>query len=237
MPTQLKKIEAHADHLLDEFIRLRERYALFHAMRHADIRKLSGHQFLGFKILRKALFLSCVQDIVKLSLDKGKRAPSLYNLVQKLTDASVQTRLRERFVVWRIPSVEEESDPDVLSALKRIELGKEAERRDQFDDLYCEATEAWSVLSTSPVMEHYHTIRNKVSAHTEVQHVADKYQPVDIAALGIKWDDLARTVETMQRLVELLGLLIRNACFAWDRLYAQLSKAASALWPPSGEAR
>jgi hypothetical protein len=76
------------------------------------------------------------------------------------------------------------------------------------------------VLSTSPVMEHYRTIRNKVSAHTEVQHVADKYQRVDIATLGVKWDDLPKILDKMQRLVELLGLLIRNACFAWDMLEA-----------------
>jgi AbiU2 len=86
-------------------------------------------------------------------------------------------------------------------------------------------------------MEHLRTIRNKVSAHTEVQYVADKYQFVDIAALGIKWGDLGKVVETMQTLVELLGLLIRNACFAWDKLDAQLSKAASAFWLPSGGAR
>jgi hypothetical protein len=112
MPSQLERIQAHASHLLDAFIHLRERYALLEPMRHADVQKLcgSGHQLLGFQILRNALFLSCVQDIVKLSLDKDKRTPSLHNLVQKLTDASVHTKLRERFAVWSIPSVEEETD-------------------------------------------------------------------------------------------------------------------------------
>jgi len=63
-----------------------------------------------------------------------------------------------------------------------------------------------------------------------VRFVADKYQLVDIGTLGIKWGDLRRNIETMQRLVELLGLIVRNAGFAWDSLDAQLSNASTGFW-------
>jgi hypothetical protein len=233
MPTHIEKIEAHASHLLDAFIVLRERYAMLEPMLfHVDVPKLrgSGHQARGFHILRHSLFLSCVQDIAKLSTDADKRTPSLHNLVHALTDQNLRTTLRERFAIWRIPSAENETDPEIAAALMRIEMREEAERLAQFDDLYCQVTHAWAALSASPTLKTFVTLRDKVSAHTEVQHVADKYQFVDISSLGIKWRDLRDTVKLMQRLVELLGLLIRNAGFAWERLDEQLSKAASEFW-------
>jgi len=79
-------------------------------------------------------------------------------------------------------------------------------------------------------MKGFLTIRDKISAHTEVRYVADKYQFVDIASLGIKWGDMRADIETMQRLVELVGLLIRNAGFAWDMLDEQLETASAAFW-------
>ena len=240
MPSQIEKLEAHASHLLDVFIGLRERYAMLEPMLfHADVPKLrgSGQQTRGFQILRHSLFLSCAQDIAKLSLDADKRTPSLRNLIDALTDADIRTKLRKRFSVWHIPSVEQETDLEIVAVLKRIEMREEAERRTQFDELYCQATEAWSALSTSPVLKAFLTIRDKLSAHTEVQYIVDKYQFVDIGTLGMKWGDMRETVELMQKLVELLGLLIRNADFAWDMLDEQLSRAASAFWLSADAAR
>lgn len=66
--------------------------------------------------------------------------------------------------------------------------------------------------------------------------MADKYQFVDIGTLGIKWSDMRQAIETMQSLVEDLGLVIRNAGFAWEVLDRQLVKASKEFWlvPGSG---
>lgn len=233
MSSQIEKLEAHARHLLDAFIGLRERYAMLHPMLfHEDVPKQRGskNQARGFKILRHSLFLSCAQDIAKLSMDDDPRTPSLRNLIAALTEDALRNTLRERFSVWCIPSVEEQTDHEVAAALRRLEAREQAERRAQFDELYCEATELWAKLSTSPSMKGFLTIRDKISAHTEVRYVADKYQFVDIASLGIKWGDMRVDIETMQRLVELVGMLIRNAGFAWDMLDEQLETASAAFW-------
>jgi len=233
MPSQAEKIEAHAGHLLDAFIRLRERYSLLEPMLfHREVPKLrgSGAQARGFLTLRHSLFLSCAQDIAKLSLDNDRRTPSIRNLITALDDANFVHRLRERFAVWHVPLAEEETDPEVIAALERIQLREEQERRSQFDEILARARGNWVTLTGSAYMAGFLTIRDKVAAHTEVQHVADKYQFVDIGTLGIKWSDMGNAIALMQKLIEDLGLLIRNASFAWDMLDDQLSKASNAFW-------
>jgi hypothetical protein len=235
MPTQLKKLEGHASHLLDAFIQLRQRYALLEPMlfdEKVPAVRGSGRQARGFLTLRHSLFLSCAQDIAKLSFDSDKRTPSIRNLMLALDDPNLTLSLCEQFSLLTVPSVEEETDQEIIAALQRIELREQGERRIQFEEILASARITWKELSTSGYMKGFLTIRDKVTAHTEVQHVADKYLPVDIGTLGIKWADLRRAIETMQTLVEALGMVIRNAGFAWNVLDEQLSKAAKDFWLP-----
>ena len=233
MPTQIEKLQAHASHLLDAFIQLRERYALLEPMLFNESvakERGSGRQARGFLVLKNSLFLSCAQDIAKLTLDDDERTPSLANVICALSDDNLRARLKEQFALRKSPLAETEDDPEVLEALRRWELSEEVERREQFDALYCEATHLWAKLSTSALIKGFRTIRDKVTAHTEVRFVADKYQFVDIGTLGIKWGDLRTVIGEMQRLVEFLGQLVRSAGFAWDALDSQLTKAAQEFW-------
>lgn len=240
MPSQIEKLEAHAGHLLDAFIGLREKYAMLEPMLFdPDTNKNRGsrEQARGFQILRNSLFLSCAQDIAKLTLDSDKRTPSIRNLVGALNETALVAELEERYAIWVIPSAEEETDPDIAAALARMEERERVERSEQFRDHLVELRENWAELSAGPAMTGFLTVRDKVSAHTEVKFVADKYQLVDIGALGIKWRDLRASIESMQRLVELIGLIVRNAGFAWDSLDQQLSKASTRFWGMSVDAR
>jgi len=235
MPSQLEKLQAHASHLLDAFLALRERYAILDPMLfHEQVPKTrgSGKQYRGFMILRHSLFLSCVQDIAKLSLDDDKRTPSLRNLVAALDDSSLVKTFREQFAMCHSPLIEEETDPEIIEALRRMDLREEAERRAQFDEILADTRIKLAELIGSPFMNGFLTIRDKITAHTEVQFVADKYQFVDVGALGTKWSDVKKAIEMMQTLVANLSLLIRNAGFAWEMLDAQLSKASHAFWQP-----
>lgn len=233
MPTQTEKLEAHASHLLDAFIQLRQRYAILAPMlfdKSVVESHGSGQKARGFNVLKHSLFLSCAQDIAKLTLDDDPRTPSLSNHIRALTDEGLRSILRERFAIWKTPLMEDEKDHEILEALRRMELREETQRRAQFDELYCEAAALWAALSTSSIVKSFRTIRDKVSAHTEVRLVVDKYQFVDISELGIKWGDIKATVDQMQRLVEIIGLLIRNTGFAWDSLDEQLQRASKGFW-------
>jgi hypothetical protein len=233
MPSQSEKLEAHANHLLDAFILLRERYAMLEPMLFdPDVPKQwgSGARARGFLTLRHSLVLSCAQDIAKLALDSDKRTPSIKNLITSLEDRHLCKELREKYAIWVIPSAETERDPEIIAALKRMELREQVERRTQFDEILAKARRKWETLQVEPYLTGFLTIRDKVSAHTEVHLVADKYQFVDIGSLGIKWSDMRRAIETLQSLVEDLGIVIRNAGFAWDMLDEQLVKASKAFW-------
>ncbi|MGP6422106.1 AbiU2 domain-containing protein [Pseudomonas putida] len=233
MPTQLEKLEAHASHLLDAFIKLRQRYSILEPLLFDKtvVSTLgSGKRAVGFSILKDSLFLSCAQDIAKLTLDDDTRTPSLKNIIRALADDALRLTLREQFAAWEIPQEDDETESEILEALRRIELREEAQRGAQFDDLYCEAIGLWSVLSDSSTIKSFRTIRDKVTAHTEVHLVVDKYRLVDIGTLGIKWGDMKATLEQMQRLVEIIGMLIRNAGFAWESFDEQLKRASMGLW-------
>jgi hypothetical protein len=239
MPSKVEKLEAHASHLLDAFIALRERYALLEPMLfHEAVPRLRGShkQARGFKILRHSLFLSTCQDIAKLSLDADPRTPSIRNLVHGLEDPVARDELRERFSNWHAPLIEEETDPQIIEALGQMDLRETAENRIRFDQTYAETVVKYADLSANASVEACRTVRDKVSAHTEVRYVADKYRLIDIADLGMKWGDLGTTIGQMQALVANLGLLIRNAGFAWDMLDDQLQTASTEFWLPDADA-
>lgn len=236
MPTQTEKLQAHTSHLLDAFIALRQRYSMLHPMlfdKGVIEEYGSGARARGFHTLRHSLFLSCAQDMAKLSLDKDERTPSIKKLQASLQQETLRHELREAFAIWVLPNVEEETDPEIREALQRMEQREQSERRQQFDEILARTQAAWGVLQADQALLGFQTVRDKVSAHTEVHLVADKYQFVDISTLGIKWGDLKRFMDAMQSIVEDLGLLIRNAGFAWERLDAQLSKASQAFWVTS----
>jgi hypothetical protein len=233
MPSQIQKLEAHASHLLDAFILLRERYAVLAPMVFEET-VVSKHgakaRARGFHILRNTLFLACAQDIAKLALDQDERAPSIRNLVAALTSDDLRSEFRARYAHWAISPIESETDPEIVAALKKMQVADQAERSQRFDELYCELTDLWAKLSTSPALQAFQAVRDKISAHSEVRYSADKYQFVDIGTLGLKWGDLSATIASMERAVEVLGLLVRNAGFAWEMLDEQLSSAVAEFW-------
>jgi hypothetical protein len=242
MPTQIEKLEAYAGHLLDGFIGLREKYAMLEPMLFdTKVRHFwdSYAQAWGFGILRYTLFLSCVQDIANLTLDSDPRTPSIRNIACALQDSSLRDQLRKQHAVWGSPLAENERDPEILAALEKERQREKAKRRTQFDEHYARLVSLWGSLSGSPVLGTFKTLRDKAVARNEVHLVSGEYRLVDIGTLGIRWKDLKdlkETITTMQEVVRLIGFLVRDADFAWDRLDDQL-KTAAGFWRQSIQVR
>jgi hypothetical protein len=243
MLTQIEKLEAYADHLLDGFIGLREKYAMLEPMLFdTKVRNFwdSYAQAWGFGILRYTLFLSCVQDIANLTLDSDPRTPSIRNIAYSLGNSSLRDQLRERYAVWGSPLAESERDPEILAALEKERQREKSKRRTQFDEHYARLLYLWGSLSGSPVLGTFKTLRDKAAAHNEVHLVSGEYRLVDIDTLGIRWKDLKdlkETITTMQQVVQLIGFLVRDADFPWSRFDDQLTKAAAGFWRQSIQVR
>lgn len=90
-----------------------------------------------------------------------------------------------------------------------MDLPEEAQRGAQFDDLYFEANALWAALATSQTIKPFKTIRDIVSA--QMGRRQSNYR-ANATARGV------------------IGMLIRNAGFAWDSLDEQLKLASEGFW-------
>src|SRR5512144_1545936 len=105
LPTQLQKSQAYAEHLLDVFIGLREKYALLDPLifeRETVGLWGTGPRARGFVALRNTLFMSCLMDVSKVALDRDARTPSVLHLVDVLAGDEIRDQLREEFSIWNL---------------------------------------------------------------------------------------------------------------------------------------
>ena len=233
MPTQAEKIKGRAEHLLNGFLGLRERYAMLEPMLFdATVVDAfgAGRRSRGFGTLKIVLFLAISQEIAKLTWDDAERAPSINNLMSALQNDALRAELRAEHAVWGTDRSPDETDPQVKIALERMEAAGAAKRLDEHDAVYTQALRGWGEIQASPRFMAFKTIRDKVSAHTEVMYSNGEYHLLDTKALGIVWSDLRESIKLMQGMVERLGLLIRSASFAWDGFDRQLDTAYLAFW-------
>lgn len=234
MTAQIKKIQAHAEHLLKGFLILRERYEMLVPMLFdADVIKNHGTQtkYRGFICIKNNLFLFCCQDISKLCLDNDDKSPSIKTIVSRLqSQPALLKKLEDQYAVSYIDPPAGEKDTIVLAAFMRKMESEEAERRVKFNELTSQLHTKWSTLSSSHILPKFKTIRDKAAAHIDVHLDNGKYQEIDIGALGIKWEDIGEMIFAMQDIVELIGLIVRAASFSWDDLDRQLKKIADGFW-------
>jgi hypothetical protein len=231
MPSQFEKLQSYAAHLLDDMILLREKYALLEPMMSdQDVIESwgTGARARGFRTLRMSLLLSCAQDIAKIATDKDRRVPSITNLVDPLENPELRSQFREHFSV--IPLHVAEEDEDVAALLQKIELKEEAERREEFDALCTALQRDWKELKKSPVLSSFRTIRDKITAHSEVRRGAEEYKRVEIGSLNLKWRDVGAVIEELQALVNRINLVVRASSFSWRQLDEQLQKASVSFW-------
>lgn len=132
--------------------------------------------------------------------------------------------------MWDEPDYRDYQDPEIIEALRRIDLRESAKRLDQFSQLLQEFKTLTSDVFTCPTFKALKTVRDKITAHTEIKLVADKYVPIDLGSLSLKWGDINTCVSRLERPLELVGLLVRNTSFGWESFHAQLEKNVASVW-------
>lgn len=230
---RLVKLDAHASHLLDAFLVLRERYAMLHPMLFKEgvpERWGSGKRARGYFTLRHTLFLACCQDIAKIVMDDHDQTPSVKKLVVALENPLVRSELRKRYTVVQATIVDGEPDQGLIEVLRRMDEQEALQLGREFDRHYTDLVRAWDDLASSQAISGFVTIRDKASAHAELTMRDGVYSFFDVSTAGVTWGDLRTAIALVQHAVELLGAVIRGAGFAWEMLGKQLEKAANDFW-------
>jgi len=226
-----ERVSAHATYLLNDFLQLRERYEMLHPMLF-DAQVVSQYgsskQARGYIVLRRSLFLSCCQDIAKLVRDSDSNTPSITRILTDLALPTIRADLRQRICDAELSSERLETDPTLAAIYRAREPDQITKYGAEFDEKYDAAMTAWEQLQGCAVVKACYTIRNKITAHTEISR--STYQPIDISTLGITYDGLKPTIDAMQDLVEMIGGLVRGASFTWERFNSVMTESAYDFW-------
>ena len=235
---QIAKVRARAEHLLDLFIALREKYAMLRPLAFDEDlaeRVGKGPRARGHLILRNSLLQSCVQDLVKLALDKDPRTPSVRNLMKALSKSEVRDLLLEDYAVPPTPLHVGDGDPlpdEVLAEWQAREKGRLTK---EFAETWSELSSQWPRLAESERLEGFKKWRDKLIAHAELHHVDGKYRPTDLSSLGLKWGDVGDVLGELQQMICNVNVLARSTSFAWDMLDQQLDEASAGFWGLVGQ--
>jgi len=232
MPSRKEKLAAHAEHVLDQFIGLRGKFAVLEPMLFDTVVAGvwgNGKKAQAFATLRNTMVNGCVLDIVNIALDRDERTPNVGKLVAALDDVALIAELREEFAIWKLPPTGV-SDPAILRLLRAGEQREEAERSKKFDEFVEAARTGWKELCASPALSSFGTMRDKLIAHSELWHDQGQYRPRDVSTLGLKFGDLGTTIERLEPLVDRLTLIYRNSSYDFATLKAQLLHGRDAFW-------
>jgi hypothetical protein len=234
MPTQPEKLAAHAEHLLDGFLSLRERWAMLSPMlsdRAVKGTYAHGHRSRGFAAIRTSLVFSCTVDIANLCTDKHIDTPSLRKIHGTLLDPNLCASLRRIYCQSADPTRHlGEPDEQLRRSLKAYAKHERDTKSAEFDQRLHQFRLGWSALEAMPTLRLFCDARDKVAAHSELHYVDGQYTPVSLASLGLKPSHFPEVIEAMQPLVEVAQNITRSAGFAWPQLDAQLAKSAKAFW-------
>jgi hypothetical protein len=221
---------ARSLHLLAEFIQLRERYALLHPMLFSEsVQWQYGDrkQWRGFDTLRRSLFLSCCQDIFKLTCDRTGDVSIRY-CMDDLKHGKVSKLIRANYVAAELAIDEGYPAPLVAAIDKALASERAIKYGREFDRKYRTACEAWKALQKCETLAKCKVIRHELTAHTKL--AANNYDPIDITKLGIPFSNLKPTINAMQELVDQIGGLVRGSAFAWQQLDRLMTTAANDFW-------
>jgi hypothetical protein len=189
----------------------------------------------GFNAIRYALYRHIVQECWKLACDTDKRTPSIVGIMCGLQQPGVKETLRIRYSRLRIPIVGD-VDAATKAMLERMEKADDDKRAAEFDAKWTLVEEQWAAFKAQPFRDGIATLRDKVTAHTELRLVDGRYERADLAGV-VKFGDERLFLEGLKDIVINLNLLVRQAGFDWTEFDEQVTRSAGAFWSIEGAAK
>ena len=217
MPTQHEKFAAHAEHLLDGYLGLREKWEMLAPVQSRVPTGVRVSVIAGFRVLRRTLLFATILDAANLCSDRFETTPSLLNVAKALSVDAFRKQARKAYAeLAQLPPPDKAATPALAAALKRSSRERVSARGDEFDGKYAEFSSLWQQLQESEELRRVKNARDRVVAHNEVHFVTAQYAPVDLDALGLTFTDLSTVVTRMQTPIDLSQHLLRSAGFDWS---------------------
>ena len=100
----------------------------------------------------------------------------------------------------------------------------------QFDAHYAELIRLITSTEGDPELKSCKNIRDKFTAHIELQFTGEEYSYPDISKYSLKWNSPKRLLNDFRPIVERIGYIVRDASFSWDSFGKQNERVSNGLW-------
>ena len=229
MNTKIRKLKGHSEHLLQSYLAVRKQYEYLEPMvfsrKVADV--FNGHEGADvFHNMRINLYYLCIQDLANLLGDRCSKTPSVENLMNELWDPAITRTLRDQVVSQARYSMH---PPILKEALDREQKRKMI----GFGVRMSRLNKSWELLSRAKHADSFKKVRDKITAHAELQFDRTTYNRFPIASLGLKWGDLKSALDNTEPIVLAIDRIIRGGGFdigLWYRSIRQERKAFYDRW-------
>jgi AbiU2 len=227
----VEKLKGHTDHVLGLYLLLAEKYALIDPMFFGKrvVRRFGvAERARGFDLIRKAVYFGCLQDLANICFDQHDKTPSISKLVGKLRLLEIQKLLRDNYSQYPINM--KNSDPNIRASLQKYRAQQEAKLAERFDRELKSLIRRWDRFATTPRARAFESIRDKITAHFELEKTDGVYGYVPVSRFDLRWSDLRRTITELRPIVEILNSLIRNAGMDVKSTIAQHNRYGKSFW-------
>ena len=219
----ITKLEGLSNNLLSFYLVVVRKYALLEPMIFSQTiceTYGNGSASTGFGIIRDSLYISLIQDIANIVHDKGRSNPSIINILSSLDNDTIIERLRERYTLEYCPEDE----------LREYFERKASNQGEEFDTYLKEFRVQAENLSNHTDIIAAKKVRDKFTAHLDLQSVGNNYQYPDIREYGLTWGSVGKMIDMLKPIVEKIGFIVRRSDFDWDSFQNQNTKIANGYW-------
>ena len=151
-----------------------------------------------------------------------------------LQGQGVRESLREEFSTW-IASAPirsagpEKIDKKLLEGFRSDEVGRLELR---FDELWSRLWSGWGSMQGQDWFPRFRSVRNKITAHTEMKRKGGEYEASTPDEFGLTWEDVETALDEIEPLISDLVLAATNSSYGMDSTRSQLNLMAADFWSP-----
>jgi hypothetical protein len=231
---RVRKIKAYCTAMASHYLAMRCRMAMLMPLVYdKDLvsRYNKSRAGSGAEVLREALMLGFVDDLVALTQDRHKETASLANIVGLLQDPVLRGAVKVEFCK---PLPMTYAGPHDEAAKRDFfeQTAKEHSKRKarQFDALWSSIVTCTNDLVNGEVGKKLKGLRNKVSSHYEMSALCEEPRPLRIDDFDLKWGDPERYMEEAKKVIFDTVLLVTNTQYALETSEREDTRIAKAFW-------